>query len=139
MVLLRYWSFLVFTVTQVSAKSISPGENHSLQSEDEILRVAKSIEAGLNPVQQSEQELLVVENTNSICRPEVVGVLRFQATKKLLEICDGSQWLFTTMEVPQESYGRIWDLEKPWSILQRYSGKDQNIRRQRYLLDSTTR
>ena len=30
-----------------------------------------------------KQELLVVENTNSICRPEAVGVLRFQATKKV--------------------------------------------------------
>ncbi len=36
-----------------------------------------------------EQELLIVENTNSICRPEVVGLLRFQATKKIKEFpCD---------------------------------------------------
>lgn len=32
MVLLPCWIFLVFTVTQVSAKSINAGENHSLQS-----------------------------------------------------------------------------------------------------------
>ncbi|XP_020603335.1 uncharacterized protein LOC110042314 isoform X1 [Orbicella faveolata] len=103
---LPYRSFLVFAITQVSAKS--PGENHSLQSEHDTLRVPKSIEAGFNPLGlQSKQDLLVVENTNSICRPEVIGVLRFQATKKLLEVCDGSQWLFTTMEVPQESYGTL--------------------------------
>lgn len=37
----------------------------------------------LSPVSPQKQELLAVENTNSICRPEVVGVLRFQATKKV--------------------------------------------------------
>ena len=37
----------------------------------------------LSPVSPQKQEPLVVENTNSICRPQVIGVLRFQATKKV--------------------------------------------------------